>query len=186
MIGNMGSDDHFNYTAMGDEVNVAARLEQANKAYGTGILISKETCELVRRNFAVRELDECVVKGRRNAVLVYELLNRGGLDEERAEGVRMFELGLDHYRNHLWQKAIDVLEQARENLHGDSSSDLFIYRCKQFIQFPPAEDWDGYVRDSSVTSVTRVNQLTPPEDLRKESFQSGVDPKEVIQLGKRA
>ncbi|MBT5111116.1 MAG: adenylate/guanylate cyclase domain-containing protein [Rhodospirillaceae bacterium] len=155
IIGNIGSQDHFNYTVMGDEVNLAARLEPLNKVYGTNILISKETYELVADGFATREIDECVVKGRQTTVKIYEILDRGELQYELAEGMVQFEIGLDHYRNHRWQPALEVFQQAKECLGGDEASQLFIERCEQLLVTPTPENWDGYIRNDAVTSVTR-------------------------------
>ncbi|MBT3766981.1 MAG: adenylate/guanylate cyclase domain-containing protein [Rhodospirillales bacterium] len=156
IIGNIGSQDHFNYTVMGDEVNIAARLEPLNKIYGTSILISKETHELAASGFSFRELDECVVKGRHNPVQIFELLDRGELQGERAEGVMQFETGLDHYRDHLWEAASGAFKQAKDSLGGDAPSQLFIERCEHLMVTPMPESWDGYIRNDGVTSVTRT------------------------------
>ena len=145
VFGNIGSDIRYDYTGIGDHMNLASRLEGANKEYGTYIMISEFTYSQVRERVIVRDLDLIVVKGKSKPVKVYELLGRANepLAEEQRKLVEFYQNGITLYRDRKWNEAIKKFEQALTYSHTDEPSKLYIHRCKELIANPPGADWDG-------------------------------------------
>lgn len=145
VVGNIGAHKHFNYTAMGDAVNLASRLEGANKVYGTTIMISEFMYERIRQAVHARELDLLRVKGKEKTVRVYELqgVNEQQPSESIERMVRHYQQGLIAYREKNWQTAMACFERAVQHVPMDRPSLLYLERCKQMQAFPPEENWDG-------------------------------------------
>jgi adenylate cyclase len=145
VIGNMGSDIRFDYTAIGDSVNLGARLESANKLYGTGILISDATFQIVKDQVVVRQLDLLRVRGKQEPVKVYELIamKNDTLDVKTREMLSYFQQGYEHYLSRQWEYAGNQFRQALQIYSGDGPSRLYLERCDNFMNNPPSEDWDG-------------------------------------------
>jgi adenylate cyclase len=142
--GNMGSEMLFDYTAIGDNVNLGSRLEGANKQYGTRCMISDETYSHVQDLAEVRELDKIIVKGREEPVTVYELLGRTGeVDDEMLDLRDRFEDALDRYRSRQWSEAIERFEELIEDYPDDEPSQVMLERARQYRDEPPSGDWDG-------------------------------------------
>lgn len=144
LVGNVGSTNRMSYTVIGDEVNLGARLEAANKYYGTYTMISERTYELAREHVGARELDLIRVVGKEKPVKVYELIDRKGeVPKAKQEVVDIYEEGLKEYRKKEWRKAIALFENALKKDPHDGPSLAYIKRCSAYEQAPPPEDWDG-------------------------------------------
>jgi len=147
IIGNMGSSQRFDFTVMGDSVNLASRLEGAGKEYGTRITISEDTYRQASEHVEVRELDLLRVKGKEMPVRIYELLARKGELDERMKKVRdLFADGLVHYRQQEWPEAISSYQRILALEPDDGPAKTFIQRCERFRQTPPPAEWDGVYR----------------------------------------
>jgi adenylate cyclase len=149
VVGNMGSQQRFNYTVMGDNVNLASRLEGLNKEYGTHILVSEATLQAARRGlkdetaYTARELDSVRVKGKKEPVRLFELISRGAPSAGKRPLIEGYGEGLQLYRAQRFSEARLQFESLIERFPEDGPSQLFIARCDLMLSSPPGENWDG-------------------------------------------
>jgi class 3 adenylate cyclase len=148
VFGSVGARDRMDFTSIGDTVNLAARLEGANKTYGTKTLISETVYENVKDSFLCREIDVITVKGKNLPVRIFEILQESSRAVPKLTKIKEgFEAGLVAYRARNWTAARKLFSKVKET-YGDEASEVYLHRIDAFEVNPPPADWDGVFRMS--------------------------------------
>jgi class 3 adenylate cyclase len=144
LVGSIGSELMMSYTVMGDTVNLASRLEMANKIYGSHSLVSEATIAAAGTAIEAREIDQLVVVGQTVAQKVFEIIGREGeLNEKQLTMRSRYSDGLTAYRARNWDEARRAFQSALEVAPGDGPSMTLLRRIETFDANPPTEEWDG-------------------------------------------
>jgi adenylate cyclase len=160
ILGNIGTSQLFNYSAVGDDVNLGAQLKAASSTYGTNIVISEFTYKHVRRKARVRELDVIRVKGKHKPVRIFELLGMDALPLiEQDLLIHVYTQGLNHFKNRNWYEALIEFKRIVRYFPSDGPTRLYIRRCMDCIENPPAESWNGgndHFRETPSSSLLKA------------------------------
>ncbi len=146
-VGNMGSNQIFSYTALGDHMNLGARLESLCKYYGVQLNISEYTKNAIpdelQKEFIFRTLDKVKVKGRESALTIYEVLHSTHHLIKNAEALADYELAFSFYQQSKFHEASEMFMGLHTKFPEDKSFERMLHRCQEFIAVPPSSDWDG-------------------------------------------
>ena len=149
-VGYFGSEHQTDYTCIGDTVNLAARLESANKAFGTRILVSGSCQQIVANHYAFRFLGALQVKGKAQAVDVYELLGRTGeVEDAQLNYAKTFAEAITAFQQRNWPQAKSNFEQCQSEAPEDAAIALYLAQLNVFTQSPPPDNWNQAIELTS-------------------------------------
>jgi adenylate cyclase len=154
VVGNMGSDFRFNYSVLGDTVNVASRLEARTKDYRLPVVIGSRTAEMAKAKFATMEIDLIQVKGKREPEAVFTVLGRAELEQDpRCRELRELNARmLVHFRKQDWEGALDLIARCRHAADGLDVAgfyEMYEERIAAYRADPPGPAWDGVYQAES-------------------------------------
>ena len=141
IMGNFGHQERFSFTVLGDNVNQASRLENTNKIYKTGILISKTTYDQLKGALPTRKIDEVILKGHKGVTHIYQLLQDN--DKWGKLKIGYYHAALSEYKMRNWQLAIEYLDEIIKLGPQDGPANVLKNRCQVYSKSPPPKDWDG-------------------------------------------
>ncbi|MBT3223584.1 MAG: adenylate/guanylate cyclase domain-containing protein, partial [Proteobacteria bacterium] len=143
-VGHFGSPNRMYYGAIGDGVNLTARLETINKSYATSIIASDATWAIICDDFEGRMLESVAVKGKAEPVVIYELLGpKGEVDGKRLEAARTFEEAYGLYVTRHFDKAAEHFAAVLELMPNDLGAKTLLKRSREFMENPPPSSWYG-------------------------------------------
>jgi adenylate cyclase len=143
-VGNIGSDNTRSYTVIGDTANLAARLERANRVYGTQILVGETTAKAIGSQFEMREIDTISVKGKTETTRVFELMSAAGkLSEKLGQLRKCYEAARQGYLAQDWDMAEATFGECLKIRPNDGPSCVFLKRVQSLRRNPPGKDWNG-------------------------------------------
>lgn len=146
LVGNMGSSERMNYTIVGDSVNLASRLEAINDIYGTRIIVTVDTYWQSQEQFHFRPLDVVTVKGKREYILLYELMGeRGHTPAGIVQLSHEFAKGYEAYLAQRWQAALDIFTALAKDHPDDTATQIYMARCVALSKKPPGPGWKPIV-----------------------------------------
>jgi adenylate cyclase len=144
VVGNIGSDNTRSYTVIGDTANLAARLERANRVYGTQILVGETTAQMTGSQFEMRQIDTISVKGKTETTRILELMSAAGqLSEELARLRERYEQARRTYLAQEWDSAEAIFRECLQIRPNDGPSRVFVERIQVLRRNPPGKDWNG-------------------------------------------
>jgi adenylate cyclase len=144
VVGNIGSENTRSYAVIGDTANLAARLERANRVYGTHILVAESTAQAVSSRFEMREIDCIFVKGKIETTRVFELMSAAGeLSEELSRLRERYEAARRSYLTQDWDTAEATFRECLKIRPNDGASRVFLERVQALRRNPPGKDWNG-------------------------------------------
>jgi len=145
IVGNLGSSERINYTAVGDTTNIASRLENINKLYGTQIIVSDTVYHNIKDQFILRMIDSVTLKGKHESCYIYELIaeTRHEVSYDLEKYSVEFNKGFTAYKNQQWDKAISSFKACLAVYPLDTVAPVFIHRCEHFKLHAPDDTWNG-------------------------------------------
>jgi adenylate cyclase len=149
VVGNMGSDQRFDYTCIGDGVNTAARMEGQTKNYGVDILLGPKTADTVKDDYIILEMDNIAVKGKTEGVQIYTIIEKQTAETVAARGHH--ELMFAKYRDQDFEACITICNSLKVEFSGKLKGfyEMWIDRCEGLMQQNLPSDWDGIFRATS-------------------------------------